>query len=747
LGYQQIGRSCAIGVSTVHKYLKRAEAAGLTWPLPEDWDEARVEATVFPHLKSRAGQVQATRSRPDFASFHEQLRRHRHLTLQLLWEEYREANPDGYRYSRFCELYQRWRSKLDVVLRQEHKAGEKMFIDCAGATIPVHDRLTGQAWSASLFVAALGASCYTWAEATRDQQMESWLRAHVHAFEYWGGIPALAVPDNTKTGVTKAHRYDPDLNPTYYNFALHCGFGIVPARPYKPRDKAKVENAVQVAQRWIVAALRHRKFFALEDLNVAIGELLEKLNHRPFRKREGSRATVFEALDKPALKPVPTEPFDLSEWSRARVNIDYHVAFDANLYSVPYNLVHELVEIRSTPTTVEILHKGTRVASHLRSRGRGQAVTNDEHRPKSHSAHLEWTPSRMAHWAETIGPNTARLFERIMNDKPHPEMGYRGCLGIIRLAQKYSAQRVEAAAERALITGACRYKSVESILKNSLDRQPLPHRRHRHPLLHRNTTISAARSTSSKAMLQEPMMEKLTAMRLLGMVDALKAQEQDPGSRELSFLERLGLLVDQQWTWRENQALARRLYVAKLKGGACVEDIDYRTSRGLDKSVIRALAQKSAWVTNHENIFVLGPTGVGKSFVACALAQKACRDGYSALYTRAAALFRDLAMARADGSLRSLLTKLSRIDVLVIDDWAMAPLGEAERRDFWEICEDRYQTRSTILTSQLPVTRWHEQIGDPTAADGILDRLVHNAHRIEMRGDSMRKKRGTQPSS
>ena len=244
-------------------------------------------------------------------------------------------------------------------------------------------------------------------------------------------------------------------------------------------------------------------------------------------------------------------------------------------------------------------------------------------------------------------------------------------------------------------------------------------------------------------MLQEPMMEKLTTMRLLGMVDALKAQEQDPASGELSFLERLGLLVDHQWNWRENQALARRLYVAKLKGNACVEDIDYRTARGLDKSVIRALAQKSAWVANHENIFVLGPTGVGKSFVACALAQKACRDGYSALYTRATALFRDLAIARADGSLRNLLVRLSRIDVLIIDDWAMAPLGETERRDFWEICEERYQVRSTILTSQLPVTRWHEQIGDPTAADGILDHLVHNAHRIEMRGDSMRKKRGT----
>ena len=241
-------------------------------------------------------------------------------------------------------------------------------------------------------------------------------------------------------------------------------------------------------------------------------------------------------------------------------------------------------------------------------------------------------------------------------------------------------------------------------------------------------------------MLQEPMMEKLTAMRLVGMVDALKAQEQDPNTRELSFLERLGLLVDRQWTWRENQALARRLHAAKLKG-AVVEDIDYRASRGLDKSVIRALSQNSAWVQQHEHIFVLGPTGVGKSFVACALAQKACRDGYSALYLRAAALFRELALARADGSLRHFLARLARIEVLVIDDWAMAPLNESERREVWEICEDRYQTRSTVLTSQLPVSRWHEQIGDPTIADGILDRLVHNAHRIDMRGESMRKNR------
>ena len=477
LSYEQIARSCSIALSSVHKYLTLAQAAGIGWPLPEGWNNEQLNARLFPPNPAATSEpaLSAQRALPDFAALQVQLRLDKNVTLMLLWEEYREANgnANAYGYSRFCELYQRWRSKLDVVLRQEHKPGEKMFVDWAGATIPLHDRHTGQVCQAPLFVAALGASSYTWAEATLDQQMQSWLRAHVHAFEHFAGIPALVVPDNTKTGVTKAHRYDPDLNPTYYNFALHCGFGIVPARPYKPRDKAKVESAVQLAQRWIVAALRHRKFFSLAELNVAIGELLAKLNHRPFRKREGTRASAWESLDKPALQPLPLSPFDLSEWMRARVNIDYHVAFDANFYSVPYNLVHETVEVRSTPLLVEILHNGTRVASHLRSRKTNEAVTIPEHRPKSHREHLEWTPSRMIHWAGTIGPQTARLFERTMSDKPHPEMGYRGCLGIIRLAKKYSNERVEAASQRALLTGACRCKSIEAILKNGLDRIPV----------------------------------------------------------------------------------------------------------------------------------------------------------------------------------------------------------------------------------------------------------------------------------
>lgn len=253
---------------------------------------------------------------------------------------------------------------------------------------------------------------------------------------------------------------------------MHYGVGVVPARPYKPRDKAKVESGVLLAERWIIAALRHRKFFSIEELNEAIRELRGRINQRPFRKRVGSRTTQFAAMDKPAMGPLPAERFDLSEWSRARVNIDYHIAFDTNYYSVPYNLVQELVEVRSTPTTIEIFHKSHRVASHLRAHGHGHAVTIAEHRPRSHQAHLEWTPSRMVHWAQTIGPHTARLFERILADKPHPEMGYRSCLGIIRLADQYSPARVEAAAERALLTGACRYQSIKSILKNSLDAIP-----------------------------------------------------------------------------------------------------------------------------------------------------------------------------------------------------------------------------------------------------------------------------------
>jgi transposase len=471
LGQRQIARSCSIGLGTVNDYLARAERAKLKWPLPEGWDDEQLNAALFGGEPVRTREPE--RALPDFALLHEQRQKSKHVTRQLLWEEYREANPDGYQYSRFCYLYQRWRGTQDVVLRQEYKAGEKVFIDWAGPTIPIYSRTGGETTQAHLFVAVLGASSYTYAEAFTDEQSINWLTAHMRAFEFFDGVPKLLIPDNTKTGVTRACRYDPDLNPTYHEMAMHYGVGVVPARPYKPRDKAKVESGVLVVERWIIAALRNRRFFEIGELNQAIRELLNKLNNRPFRKREGTRTSLFQSVDKPALSPLPAERFDLSQWARAKVNIDYHVVFEGNFYSVPYNLVQEPVEIRSMPATVEIFHKGKRVASHLRSRGNNQLVTNAEHRPKSHREHLEWTPSRMVDWARSIGPNTARLIERILESQPHPEGGYRGCLGIIRLAKKYSNERTEAAAARALLTGACRYKNIENILRNSLDREPL----------------------------------------------------------------------------------------------------------------------------------------------------------------------------------------------------------------------------------------------------------------------------------
>lgn len=469
LGQRQIARSVSVSQSTVHEYLARMKAANLKWPLDESWDERRLEQTLLAPGQTPAKIPQ--RAQPDFSRIREEKQKHRELTVELLWEEYRDQHPDGYCYSRFCKLYRKWKKKQDVVLRQEHRPGEKLFLDWAGATIAIL-RSDGATVQAPVFVAALGASSYTYAEAVADQQMASWLKVQMHALEFYNGCPQLLIPDNTRTGVTRACIYEPDLNPTYQEFAAHYRVAVMPTRPRKPRDKAKVESAVQVVQRWIVMRLRQRRFFSVTEANEAIRELLVYLNNRPFRKRrDESRASLFAKLDQPALQPLPAERYDLSQWAQARVNIDYHVAFDGNWYSVPYTLTGEAVEVRSTPATVEIFHRGRRVASHLRSRERNKAIAQHEHRPRSHQAHLEWPPSRMIDWAAKVGPCTAQLVQRMLDDKPHPEMGYRACLGIIRLAAKYSPGRMESVAEYALLTGAVRYRSVKSILRHGLDTQ------------------------------------------------------------------------------------------------------------------------------------------------------------------------------------------------------------------------------------------------------------------------------------
>lgn len=471
LSQHQIARSCSISQSTVHDYLSAAQAAGLKWPVAENWGDQQIEQALYPQRPALA--VWRKHPEPDWARTHQELQTHKDLTLQLVWQEGRESNPEGYGYSRFCDLYRRWLNKLDLVLRQEHRAGEKMFVDYAGATIPIHDPQSGAVHPAAVFVAVLGASSYTFVEATTGQDLRNWTGSHMRAFEFFGGVVEVVVPDNLKSAVTHPSYYEPDLNPTYRDLGEHYGVAIIPARPYRARDKAKAEVGVQVVQRWIVAALRKRKFFSMDEANQAIAELLVRLNQRPFRKREGSRASLFAQLDQPALKPLPATRYQFGQWKRTGVNIDYHIEIERHYYSVPYALVHQEVDAHLTAETVEVLHRGVRVASHVRSYEEGKATTLTDHMPKSHQKYVGRTPSRLIEDAQQTGPITGQLVEAILAAKRHPEMGYRSCMGILRLAKTYPAERMEAAARRALRARAYNFQSMDSILKNQLDRLPL----------------------------------------------------------------------------------------------------------------------------------------------------------------------------------------------------------------------------------------------------------------------------------
>jgi len=473
LSRRKVSLSTGLPYTTVADYLARARRAGVGWPLPAELaDEGALEARLFARAALPAA---AARPLPDWADVDRELRSRRNVTLALLHLEYREQNPDGYAYTQYCKYFHAWRGKLDLVMRQEHRAGERCFVDWAGQSVPIFDATSGAiSFEAQIFVAVLGASSHTYAAGFPSQELEHWIAGHVGAFEAWGGSPRIIVPDNPKTGVTKAHRYEPELHRSYEEMAAHFGAAILPARPRKPRDKAAAEVGVQVVQRWVLARLRKRRFFSLGELNAAIAELMVGLNAKPFRKMDGSRQSRFAELDRPALRPLPQARYEFALWKTARVNIDYHVEVEHHFYSVPHRLVHEKVDVRLTSTTVEVLHKGQRVASHLRSSVRGGYTTLPEHMPESHRRYAEWTPSRIASWAAHSGPQTAALVEGVMASRPHPEQGFRSCLGIMRLGRRYGEGRLEAACARALSIRALSYRSVESILKSGLDGQPLP---------------------------------------------------------------------------------------------------------------------------------------------------------------------------------------------------------------------------------------------------------------------------------
>jgi transposase len=464
-----IARAVGVARSTIALALERAGAAGLGWPLPDTLGDEALEALLFAGGGTKPGSRR--KAEPDWIEVHRELRRPG-VTLMLLWEEYRAAHSDGYQYSRWCELYGDWESRLSPTMRQVHPAGERLFVDYAGHTLEVVDGTTGEVRKAQVFVAVMGASSYTYAEATLTQTLPDWIGAHVRALAFFGGVPRQLVPDNPKVGVIKANWYEPGLNRTYLDLATHYGTAILPARPRKPRDKAKVEAGVLVVERWILARLRNRRFFSLPELNAAILALVADLNQRPMRRLGVSRAQLFAELDCPALQPLPVERFAYAEWRLRRVGLDYHVDIDGHYYSVPHRLIKQQVEARISERTIELFHKGERIAAHARGGARGRHTTVPEHMPSAHRRHADWTIERLRQEAAAIGSSTAALVALILEGRPHPEQGFRACLGILRLSRQYGRDRLEAACQRGVEIGARSYGSVQSILKNGLDRRP-----------------------------------------------------------------------------------------------------------------------------------------------------------------------------------------------------------------------------------------------------------------------------------
>jgi transposase len=461
LSDRQIARAVGSARSTVQACLQRASDAGLGWPLPAELDEAALHERLYRRSVPLSAPAAA---RPDYAAVHAELARPG-VTRWLLWQEHKARHPDGLQYTAFCNQYRRWLASQERVFRQVHAPGDKLFVDYAGLTVGITDRLTGELKPAQIFVAVLGASNYTYAEATWTQALPDWLGSHVRALEYFGGAPRAIVPDNLKSAVSRAHRYEPDLNPAYQELAEHYGLAILPARVRRPRDKAKVEGGVLIVERWILARLRHRTFFSLDELNRAIAPLLEALNTRPFKKLEGTRRSRFEQLERPALKPLPARPYSYATWKKAKVHPDYHVEVERAYYSVPYRLIGQQVEVRVSAHTLEVFHRGQRVAAHARASARGQFRTQAPHRPAAHTAVIEQSLARLLERATALGPATAAVIRQQAARRKHPEETLRSAQGILRLAKDFTPAALERACQRALTLQTYSYRAVRTFIE------------------------------------------------------------------------------------------------------------------------------------------------------------------------------------------------------------------------------------------------------------------------------------------
>ena len=466
--YRDVANSLDISISTINDYVSRAKKANLEWPFPEDLSEQNLYEQLF-----CASKTKIQRPLPDWEEVHRELRK-KAVTLQLLWREYKDIHPSGWGYTQFCEHYRNYVKQISPVMRQTHKEGEKAFVDYSGLKMPWLDPSTGELHEAEIFVGALGASQYIFAEATATQALPDWTQSHVRMWAYFGGVSEIVVPDNLRSGVTKSHRYDPDINANYQHLSEHYGFAIVPARVREPKDKSIVEISVGCVERKILAPLRHTTFTSIAEINEAIKPRLALLNSQPFQKMKTSRLELFETIDKPALKPLPPSPYQYVDWSNAKIHIDYHFVFDGHFYSVPYNYIHREVNLCTTGTTVECFYQGKRIAAHARSYLRYKFTTLKEHMPPAHLSHAEWGPERMHRWAKKIGAQTAEFIEHMILSRPFPQQALRSCLGLLRLGKRFGDPRLEKACAMALIAGATRYQQVESILKNRLDTVDYP---------------------------------------------------------------------------------------------------------------------------------------------------------------------------------------------------------------------------------------------------------------------------------
>jgi transposase len=469
LSKSKISQALGCARTSVRWYIKRAQAAGLAWPLPQELDDDELlEKHLYPQPSSNK-----LRPHPDCSYMHQELQK-KGVTLALLWEEYRQDHPDGYQLSQFREIYRQWSKTVDLVMRLDHKAGEKAFSDFAGTTLPIVDENTGLVTPAHLFVCALGASNYTYARLFWREDCEAWCTGQALALEFFNGSVEILVPDNPKPVVTKASPYEPDINPSFAQMASHFGVAVIPARVRRPKDKAIVEAAVGLATRWILAVLRNRTFHSLGEANQAVEELLVRLNDKSFKKMPGSRRSRYEEVDKPALKPLPKERYEYTHIKFASVHIaDYHVEYDRCWYSVPHAYRGRKVEVRATYTTVEIFLKGKRIASHARHFVAASRSTVNEHRPKEHRQYGDWPPERILRWAAKIGPATKAVTEKLMDRQQHPELGFRACFGILRLAKVSGNERLEAACQRAIAINAYSFKSIKSILDSGMDKRPM----------------------------------------------------------------------------------------------------------------------------------------------------------------------------------------------------------------------------------------------------------------------------------